>query len=329
MQAVTGHSDGTVRLWDVDTGKQVQPLTGPVGAVSALAFTPEDRTLASLAIASHQMKLWDIATRRERFALQGLNDPPQTDHPSAVAFSPDGTLMASAETAGSTIKLRNPTSGRQQSVLGRMKHWINCLTFSPDSALLAAAGGHPGNAAIPGQVKVWNLVTRAEVLTLDQTGSVVYVSFSPDQRMLATANMDGTVNLWNAADGRRLGPLQGYVALSNCVLFFPDGRTICTIGPDGSLKLWDVMRRQDRTWPGKLQGIARIVIGPDGKSVASCGRDGRVILWDAVTGAKLREWQLPGPVHAVAFAADGRHLATANGNGTVYILRIAPPPPQP
>jgi formylglycine-generating enzyme required for sulfatase activity len=70
---------------------------------------------------------------------------------------------------------------------------------------------------------------------------------------------------------------------------------------------------------GDLQGLA---VSPDGKALVSAALDGRVMLWDPATGAKLREWQLPGPVHAVAFANDGRHLATANGNGTVYILRI-------
>ena len=53
--------------------------------------------------------------------------------------------------------------------------------------------------------------------------------------------------------------------------------------------------------------------------LASCGEDGRVILWEAARGTKLREWQLPGVVARIAFAHDGRHLATANGNGTVSV----------
>jgi WD40 repeat protein len=56
--------------------------------------------------------------------------------------------------------------------------------------------------------------------------------------------------------------------------------------------------------------------------LASAGHDGRIILWDVAKQAKVREWQMPGPVLAVGFAPDGRHLAAANGNGTVYVLRL-------
>lgn len=51
--------------------------------------------------------------------------------------------------------------------------------------------------------------------------------------------------------------------------------------------------------------------------------DGSLNLWDAVLGNKISEWPLPGPVHSGAFTVDGRHLVTGNGNGTVYILRLA------
>ena len=58
------------------------------------------------------------------------------------------------------------------------------------------------------------------------------------------------------------------------------------------------------------------------RALASAGCDGRIILWDVAAGARRHEWQLPGWVKGVAFAPDGRHLAAANGNGTVYILRL-------
>jgi WD40 repeat protein len=71
--------------------------------------------------------------------------------------------------------------------------------------------------------------------------------------------------------------------------------------------------------------VTAVTFGPAGKTVASAGTDGRIILWDVAAGDRLREWELPGRVYDVAFAADGRHLAAANGNGTVYLLRLARP----
>jgi hypothetical protein len=52
-----------------------------------------------------------------------------------------------------------------------------------------------------------------------------------------------------------------------------------------------------------------------------------VILWDVAARKEWRAWKLPGPVHGVVFASDGRHLATANGNGTAYIFRLTPSAP--
>ncbi len=51
-----------------------------------------------------------------------------------------------------------------------------------------------------------------------------------------------------------------------------------------------------------------------------------MILWDTATGKKWCEWKARSKVNSLAFAPDGRHLATANDNGTVYVLRLADSP---
>jgi WD40 repeat protein len=61
---------------------------------------------------------------------------------------------------------------------------------------------------------------------------------------------------------------------------------------------------------------------PNGTMIASASDDHRVILWETDSGKNRHEWLLPGPVHCVAFAPDGRHLATGNSNGTIYIFRL-------
>lgn len=69
--------------------------------------------------------------------------------------------------------------------------------------------------------------------------------------------------------------------------------------------------------------VNSIAISPDGKTLVSSDTLGRVIVWDTAKGDKTHEWKIEGGVNGVAFAPDGRHVTTANGNGTIYILRLA------
>jgi WD40 repeat protein len=96
--------------------------------------------------------------------------------------------------------------------------------------------------------------------------------------------------------------------------FTPDGKRLVYAGSGGELILWDAVGHR------KLQELDR-----DYKD-----SDGEMVLWDAVSRKhhKQRRWaQLPGAVLSLALAPDGQHLATANANGTAYILRLPSPVP--
>ena len=77
---------------------------------------------------------------------------------------------------------------------------------------------------------------------------------------------------------------------------------------------------------GHTDEVKTVAFAPDGKTLAAAAWDGRILLWTVASGRKVREWQYPGKVDRLAFSPDGRYLVTANGNGTAYVLRLAPPP---
>ena len=119
---------------------------------------------------------------------------------SAVAFSPDGRLLASA--AGRSIAAR-PEEGEvliRSTATGEVLHALKgharrpmAVAFSPDGQRLATGGWD-------GEVKLWDVLGGQEVLTLTgHTDGVMSVAFSPDGRYLASGGMDRTVRLWEGA----------------------------------------------------------------------------------------------------------------------------------
>jgi WD40 repeat protein len=113
------------------------------------------------------------------------------------------------------------------------------------------------------------------------------VVFSPNGRLLATADGDGTVRLWNPATGQPVGaPLPVDASGNggvNAVAFSPDGRLLATAGGDGTVRLWDPATGQPigSPLPADTSGTAYdVAFSPDGKLLASADSDGTVRLWE-------------------------------------------------
>ena len=242
----------------------------------------------------------------------------------AVAFSPDGKLLATAYGDG-YVRLWNPAT--QQAVGSPLPAdtspggFVYGVAFSPDGKLLATADVH-------GYVRLWNPATQQAVGAPIPAGAdvegVSSMAFSPDGKLLATAGVDGTVRLWNPATGQAAGaPLPNVTSGGlNGVAFSPDGKLLATADSAGYLRLWNAATRQPVGAPllavtnGGLKGVA---FSPDGKLLASADGDGTVRLWNPATRQAPRAPLPPvtGGVNGVAFSPDGKLLAAAGHDGTV------------
>jgi WD40 repeat protein len=304
-----------VQTIDTTTGKELFPRRGHTAPLHALAVSSDGRTLAS-AGDDHVVKLWDLHTRSVRHTLAT-----HADTVCGLAFSPNGKRLASVSHDG-TVVLWDASSGDEIRVLNRGSRSRSRVAFSPDGRTLAAGGEG-------GAVRMWDVATGKESRSLPGHAGVVRgVAFSPDGTLLASCGEDRTVRLHDL----RRGTSRPFTAprAVNEVAFSPDGRTLAAVcdSPEAVVLLWNVASGEETTGRGHAGHIRDLAFSPTAPLLATCADDGTVVLWDRTAGVRRLRTFGPGPfgggVGAVAFTPDGRYLATANANGTVYLLRVGP-----
>jgi len=333
----TASDDGTARLWNVSTHQQIgAPMTADNQSVNAVAFSPDGKILAT-ASDDGTARLWNVSTHQQ------IGAPMTADNQSvnavafgsvtlfgsvnAVAFSPDGKMLATASDDG-TARLWDVNTHQQVGApMTANRSFVNAVAFSPDGKMLATASDD-------GTARLWDVATRRQVgASMTVNGkSVVAVAFSPDGKTLATAveNNAGTW-LWDVATQQQVESLFFSNTAVLAVAFSPDGKTLATGSANysgaGMARLWNVGTQQQVGTPmtaGKSV-VAAVAFNPDGKILATGSQDGTARLWNVSThqqiGAPMTtdsNW-----VNAVAFSPDGKTLATGGCDGTARLWNAA------
>ena len=298
-------------------------------AVTGLVFGPNARFLATASF-DQSIKLWNPATGELLKTINGTVA-------SSLVITPDGKTLA-AGSYDHTIRLWDTTTGKALAVLRGHSGPVHSVAFSPDGTRLAS-----GDA--DGDVRLWYPVRRNNdsVLLRGHTGPVASVAFDPKGRFLASGGADRTARLWLLADPATPAVLKGHMLEVRTVAFAPDGEWLATGSADHTIKLWNPATFQEvATLQGHTDPVVAVTFATDGQTLASGGggdlapaletsraiqlraRPGEVKLWDVPTRqqrASLRGHS--SPVCAVAFAPDGKTLASSGQDMAVILWDVA------
>ena len=345
VRLIVGDGAGTARVVDVGSGVELARMAHPAELLSA-AFSPDGKTVLTEA-GDAAVRLWDaadgelIGTLPHESALAGAGFT--TDGRRVLSITEDGRAhiwtLTSDDVVGSHRSIAHDEPVQQVdvtadgrfciTVAGRdarlwdlaspdtaihLDSWIfvNHAEFSPDGARLLLADDF-------GEASVLYLDLPGQVTVARPAGAVLHASFSPDGRRFATASTDRVARVWESNTGEPLSPPLYHEETVTHVAFDPGQSHLATATTSGLLRVWELTRTYRAL---EHESVDHVAYAPDGRYLLSAS-EWQVKIWQPRSeGAPITV--TPGSqVYQASFSPDGRHVVTADADGTARIWESA------
>jgi WD40 repeat protein len=317
---VSADTSGKVLVWSLEANQSDMP-GGHTRSASAIAASP-----GTLATGSQDRTaiVWDLATGRERrvFAAHAASLL-------AVAISSDGNrLVTSAEDR--RVRVFDVPNGKELRIFEPMER-MPVLAIYPDGKRILAwqARNTGGDDEVTSIISRFNSETGQiqELIAEKGRGVAQCLAFSPDLSLAAVGSTDGKLHVWKIDDKKKLGEDRNAHAVPIAdVAITPDNKKVISLDDSGEAKVWptgtdaaEPIARAKTGTAGTHQGLA---ISPDGRRFVAYGSSREVAVLETMSGQPIRRWTLPQRSMAAIFTADGKQLAVANDDGTVYLLDL-------
>lgn len=286
-------AQGAAELWDAERGSWIERLAAPDGGRRLVAFTSP---VQALLVSGTSAQLASVEPAWSLTQTIGGHDSPEplVDRATALAFSPDGALLAMAggePSRAGELELWNVAEHKiVRSIPDAHSDVIGAVSFSPDGRYLATG-------AADRLAKLIDLATGKVVRTLEgHTHHVLGTAWRGNLFVVATSSADGNVKLWNSETGEQLRTLTGFGKEVTGVRFVAGSPHCVAASGDATIRLFNTdSGSHDRSFGGSPDFVQAMDLSLDGATLAAGGEDGVLRVWKVEDGALLHSFPPPGP----------------------------------
>jgi WD40 repeat protein len=352
----SGGGNGTIRLWDIESGNELACFDDHHAEVRSLVFSHDGKLLASgdgfliPRICIHDVtagkvlhfldtaeqpvgalvfsrdnkslksvagdRIWSWDTKSGKVTGKTQLKGVDPHGPKRRAWAPDGDSIALSDENG-IIRLFDAASGEPRLELKGHTDVVDWFAFSADGQLLASHGRD-------NTVRVWDLATGKQRKMFDNRDELESLQFSPDGKLFATMTEDGTTRVWDAATGEVRHRFEAHKFCSQ-ITFSPDSKLLARNA--GHVDIWDISTGKPlHPSPGHFAEVCGAAISPDDKLLVSLANDLAIRLWNLRDGKEVRRISLDDDAiltrASPLFTSDGKSLIWAVGR-KVYIAEAA------
>jgi hypothetical protein len=289
----SGGDDGTVQIWNPTMGKQVFTYNGYAGTgqyveVVTLAWSPDGRRIVSSATVSGpgpnlpDVRVWDASTGKTLASYNGHlpHTAGNSNVVGQVAWSPDGTLIASAGGYDKTVQVWDASTGK--TILTYRGHSFDVwkVQWSPAGRYIASASGDPNTPSTGGDIQVWDINGNRTVTYTGHSVEVTDIAWSPDGTSIVSAGRDGTIQVWSATTGHTILTYSGGEPIS----WSPNNKRIVSgaVFLDHTAQIRDALTGNNPyIYHGYSSQINVLAWSPDSARIVLAGLDGTIQVWRA------------------------------------------------
>ena len=260
--------DKSIRVWDLESGSEIQTFTGHTGWVGSLTFYPDLNKIATSG-ADGTVRFWDLESSSSERQLPSI-----TGIVGLLIIHPDGKRFFEGG-EDKIVRIRDLVTG---DILQEFKGHGEVVTsgaLSPDGAVLVSAD-------TLGKVRVWEVETGAELFVLDEHYSAVNsIAFSPDGSRFCSSSGEGSVKVWDVKTGKLETTFYGSGETVYRALFSPDGKKVIFSGADKMIRICNLASESEIIHlVGHTSPVWNIAFSPDGRKIVSGDLKGNIYIWD-------------------------------------------------